>query len=324
MNLISQSSGVLLSVLYRFKEWKRNLQRQQLKSLPNVPESPTFLGIEPTNICNANCVFCAYQYQERPRNFMSFETFKSALDQYIELGGGRLCLTPVVGDALIDPNLVEKVAYASQFSEITQIYLYTNAILLSRKKFEELIDAGVQEVVISMTSFNESEYQKIYRNSAYPKILKNLYEIAESDRFSKSQVTISFRSNNWFPQFQTDYKCLQNLGYKFERANLFDTWSGRIQQKDLPEFMFLRPLPQKTRPCHILYGGPTILADGTITACGCRDVNGNSELVLGNIQEMTLEQSWIDGKMDKLRQRFMEGNFPDVCQDCRHYLPMGE
>ena len=28
---------------------------------------PSNLNIEPTNICNANCIFCAYQYPERSR-----------------------------------------------------------------------------------------------------------------------------------------------------------------------------------------------------------------------------------------------------------------
>lgn len=324
MNIISKAIHFLLLLLYRVKEWKRNSGISKIKDLPGAPKAPNFLGIEPTNICNANCVFCGYQYQERPRKFMAFDTFKLACDRYIEVGGARLCFTPVVGDALIDPELSKKIAYVSQFSQIRQIFLYTNAILLSREKFEELVDAGLREIIISMTSFNEKEYKRIYRNNAYPKILKNLYDIAASDRFPKSNITISFRSNNWFPQFQTDYKRLQSLGYRYERANLFDTWSNRIQQEDLPEFMFLRPIPKKTRPCHILYSGPTILADGTMTACGCRDLNGNSELVLGNIHEIPLDRPWVDGTMEKLRKRFMDGDLPDVCRDCRHYLPIGK
>ena len=35
--------------------------------LASLSAKPTHLGIEVANICNANCVFCAYQYVERPK-----------------------------------------------------------------------------------------------------------------------------------------------------------------------------------------------------------------------------------------------------------------
>ncbi len=101
----------------------------------------------------------------------------------------------------------------------------------------------------------------------------------------------------------------------------YDNWAGRIKQNDLPGFMFIRPKKKKHIPCHILYGGPIVFQDGKISACGCRDPEGNSELYLGNIETTSLRDSWFDGRMDELRQRFVSGNPPDICKDCRHYVP---
>ena len=37
---------------------------------------PFELHLELTNLCNANCIFCPYQFQERPTGFMSDEVFE--------------------------------------------------------------------------------------------------------------------------------------------------------------------------------------------------------------------------------------------------------
>ena len=38
---------------------------------------------------------------------MSFDVFKKAVDQFI-VGGNDIGLTPIIGDPLLDPNLMEK------------------------------------------------------------------------------------------------------------------------------------------------------------------------------------------------------------------------
>src|SRR4030042_5208084 len=66
-----------------------------------LESSPGSLAIEPINICNANCIFCAYQYQKRPKQRMADRVFEKAIRDYVELGGGDLYLAVVVGDPLL-------------------------------------------------------------------------------------------------------------------------------------------------------------------------------------------------------------------------------
>jgi MoaA/NifB/PqqE/SkfB family radical SAM enzyme len=289
------------------------------------PSRPVELSIEVTNICNANCTFCGYQYQQRPTTIMSFDLFKMAIDQYVKIGGGRLGLTPIVGDALVDRHLHEKIAYARRFPQITQIGITTNGILLNRKRFEEIVHAGITKIDISMTGFNREEYERIYRVRAYEKVMRNLNEIAQSSLFSKCDVSVGLRTDTVFPQLKAEYKRVKRLGYKFTRSFKFDSWSGRIKTEDLSGVMLIRPnrSSQKKRiPCSMLYSGPTVMADGRLTACGCRDLNVDSDLTLGNIRKTSIDSAWIDGTMKKLRQRFTDGNPPDICKDCRHYNPV--
>ena len=79
-----------------------------------VPTSYLVTGV--TNICNAKCTFCAYPKVVTNKTLqtgvMSFEVFKKAVDEWAALGGQSLDLTPVVGDPLVDPGILQKVDYA--------------------------------------------------------------------------------------------------------------------------------------------------------------------------------------------------------------------
>jgi len=326
-SLKSVLAAILSPILAKAIELRRTYRGRPLTDKELLLKGPKYsrhLSLEVTNICNANCTFCGYQYQERPMQVMPFETFKLAIDQFVAAKGTSLGLTPVVGDALVDKDLVRKVQYAHSFPQIKDIGLTTNGILLTRKRFEELADAGLNYMFISMTGFDREEYKRVYRVDSYMKVVKNLTEIAASDRRQKCFIELSLRTDSLFPSLKPDYRKFKAMGYSINRTALYDNWGGRIKNSDLSGFMFLRPsLPKKT-PCSVLYEGTTVLVNGKMTACGCRDLNGGSELDLGTLKEKTLDDAWNDGTLRKIRQRFIDGNPPDICKDCRMYNPITE
>ena len=75
-------------------------------------ESSSTLVKGVTNICNAKCSFCAYPKvvanKTLQTGIMPFDVFKKAVDEWAAVGGQSLDLTPVVGDPLVDPGLLEK------------------------------------------------------------------------------------------------------------------------------------------------------------------------------------------------------------------------
>ncbi len=316
-----------LSFLFRIKHFAEDWRGLSNSGFPiDTDDYPTGLGIEVTNLCNANCVFCAYQYRQRPTTSMSYEMFKSAMNQYVALGKDKtgIGLTPVVGDPLVDRDLVRKIEYARSISQIHNIHMTTNAILLTRELFDRLVDAGLNMMTISMSGFDSKEYERTYRNNQYANVVKNLRVIARSDRFKKCKIEIGLRTSSLFPWLKKEYCEFRSLGFKISRNWFFDNWSGKIKENDLHGMMFLRPERKSKRiPCTILYKGPHVLADGTITACGCRDLEGTSELRLGNLRENFMAQILSGGKLEGLRQRFLAGDLPDVCRDCKYYKSDG-
>src|SRR5579864_8387439 len=88
-------------------------------------EPSTGLVTGVTNICNAKCTFCAYPKVVANKTLqtgvMSFEVFKKAVDEWAAVGGQSLDLTPVVGDPLVDPGLLDKVEYAVNRARIKTV-----------------------------------------------------------------------------------------------------------------------------------------------------------------------------------------------------------
>jgi len=80
----------LYALAFNCNEHISNLFRRSDGNFPITTKYyPSGLGIEVTNICNANCIFCAYQYRERRAQTMDQKLFERIIDQYIEGGGGQ-------------------------------------------------------------------------------------------------------------------------------------------------------------------------------------------------------------------------------------------
>jgi radical SAM protein with 4Fe4S-binding SPASM domain len=121
------------------------------------------------------------------------------------------------------------------------------------------------------------------------------------------------------------FKEVVDLAKYVEANHYFDSWSGKISQSYLPKGMSIRPdyllnPMKKLVPCAMTWIGFAVLVEGSVTACSCRDVDGNSDLVVGNIKVDSLSNILKSDKVSRLRQEWgNRGWIPDICQDCSHY-----
>jgi hypothetical protein len=308
----------------RFFYLDRVSRKEFLSNLRRIESRPWNLHIELTNICNANCIFCAYSLQARIKMIMQKEIYSKALGDYSALGGGELRLETCLGDPLTDPDFVERIRQARTHPEITRITTLTNGINLDRIGIEKILCSGLDEIGISTGPWDEELYKLIYRSSNYIRMRNNVVGLLEKnlETGKRVQIKILFRSNLSMKKTLglADYKKIRHLPHKVEFNTDFDAWIGSIRQKDLIPGMHLRPLSSLERePCYWLYDGPIIFADGKVGLCGCRDFNADSELIIGDIRENSLLDLWRSEKTFRLRQRFWAGDFPDICRKCSAY-----
>jgi MoaA/NifB/PqqE/SkfB family radical SAM enzyme len=293
------------------------------QNLPN-------LTIETTNICNANCIFCGYQYQKRQKKAMTNDLFIKSILDFVNMGGGSLGIMPTVGDPLLDRLLIERIKYARSYSQINKIQMITNCINLHNVGVLQLLSSGVSTISISTTGFNEEMYKRIYRSLNYKIMKKNIIDLLRANHQLGKPVRIavglridkSFQEVINYPDFQE----VKELADEITPNYFYDSWDGRIQKKNLSGNMKIRPnimnFFRRNTPCAMLYGALGVLVDGTVTACPCRDLNGNSDLVLGNVKERNLQEMYLSPKLQQIREDWLSGlTIPDICRNCLHYSP---
>jgi MoaA/NifB/PqqE/SkfB family radical SAM enzyme len=282
--------------------------------------------LELTNICNADCVFCPYQFQQRAKTFMPDEVFYKAVHDFVSIGGGSVGLTPIVGEALVDPKFLERVRYLRSQPAIDRIFLTTNGILLDRVGISNVLASGVSTINISTASFNRDNYRKIYRSSAYDRMKKNVTSLVkENARLGfPINLSIGLRTDRPLDEVLKDPDMQPILEH---RPTIDFTWAytsagGRITRDILPAGMKLRKAPAKREPCASLFNGPIVLANGDVLACSCvAAMDAVPDLLIGNIAQQSLLDIYRSLRMRELRDQFRCGapSMNHTCANCEMY-----
>jgi|SRR3990170_2221961 len=282
---------------------------------------PTDFNIEPTNLCNANCIFCGYQFQTRPHSFMDSAFAYRIIDSAKSANVRRIGLTPIVGEPLVNRNLEEIIRYAKRVPNSLEVGLTTNGLLLTGVRYRSLIEAGISNIQISMTYPDEEEYFNIYRNDRLGVLMENIAGILDVYRRGECTIGIGVRT----PRYRWKhplFKRASAAGWIVVKNSFFDDWSGFVTEALKMHGFVPRPLRIKRLPCSMLFSGPHFLSDGRATACGCRDLDGGPDLSL-DTESLLIDAKteYVSGKVEKLRERFRSGDAPAICQFCRHYTP---
>lgn len=108
---------------------------------------PKHISIEPSSKCNLHCVMCTREtLEQKPLNEnMAFEDFKTIVDQFEDPDDVVLC---GIGEPLLNKHIVDMVQYISDKGWDANVI--NNATLMTEKRSNELIDAGLKRATFSI------------------------------------------------------------------------------------------------------------------------------------------------------------------------------
>ncbi|PZR94674.1 MAG: radical SAM protein [Candidatus Nephthysia bennettiae] len=133
---------------------------------------PKEVYIEPTNRCNELCLTCPRTFfQREPEADLDQERFLRLLDQFP--GVERIVLHGV-GEPLLARDLPAMVAEANRRG--ARVLFNTNALALHRRLAEQLVDAGLDELRVSMDAADRETYRAIRGVDGYAKAMRRTEE----------------------------------------------------------------------------------------------------------------------------------------------------
>jgi MoaA/NifB/PqqE/SkfB family radical SAM enzyme len=281
------------------------------------------LQIETTNLCNARCAFCAYPGMKRAKGVMDLSLFEKIVADYLEMGGGAVSLTPIMGDPLLDPHLLQRIRLLRQRPEITQIALTTNAIALGNYSDEEVgfLLESLAVLQVSIGGLDAETYRQMYGVDRFVQVREAMDRLLDLNEkaASPADIAFGFRTNDW--KFELRHK--RQLG-AFRRRGVHVThlWTygnyGGLVESDRERGVEVNRGPaRKSRKCALPCVHLAVCWDGAITACGCADAEGS--LSLGRADRDSLKEVWSGPRRAGLLETLEKGSPPKVCAACSAY-----
>jgi MoaA/NifB/PqqE/SkfB family radical SAM enzyme len=131
---------------------------------------PVCLYLETTNRCNLLCTTCPRTYAElEPPADMSWELFASIVDQLPNI---ERAVLHGVGEPMLVKNLPRMVRYLKDRG--TYVLFNTNGTVLNEKNGRALIEAGLDELRVSLDASTANSYRAIRGKDYFGRILKNV------------------------------------------------------------------------------------------------------------------------------------------------------
>jgi MoaA/NifB/PqqE/SkfB family radical SAM enzyme len=139
---------------------------------------PVCVYLEVTNRCNLLCTTCPRTYEElEPPADMSWELFSSIVDQMPNLVRAVL---HGVGEPMLVRSLPRMVRHLAERG--VYVLFNTNGTLLGERNGRALIEAGLDELRVSLDAANAKSFREIRGKDYFARILRNVRNFTELQR----------------------------------------------------------------------------------------------------------------------------------------------
>ncbi len=328
---------------YIFWVWIRQYPRL-IGMLNLLAPFPSFIEVEVTTRCNLKCIICERTYWDESNRDMSFEEFKSIIEQFPNLKW--IGLTGI-GESFVNKDFMKMLRYIK--SKQILIELYDTFYFIDDGKANEIIDMGIDQMIISLDAATKETYEKIRVGSDFDRVIKNIknfYRLKKEKHAHFPEVDFHYIINKYnlhevVPYIDLVRSITQgNVNIKFSRM-LHEFEQVKDLFVEIPEeiiqgteekakasnikLMWNLDVP-KNKPdmneC-IEWTMPFIFVTGHVISCCSGNESGNRELQkevsLGNIFEQSFKSIWNGEKYRTLRKSIREGNVPSPCMNCCLY-----
>lgn len=249
---------------------------------PLNPE-PIRVEIEPTNICNANCIFCPRWNVRKPKGFLNLKNFSQFLDRLNEYRNkmwiNRLSylkkypriIFAGMGEPTLHPRIVDIVKEGSRRGFDTE--LVTNGAKLTGKLASKLAKAGLYRLSLSLHSLNPDIYYYLMRlelTEMLPRIEEALKALDETNVDVEIWKICTSESYNDVKNAEDEKSFREFLSHFKKKIRMLGPTPAWNRGGQMPAYKNWANVHDNDKIwCELLYFTLNIAWDGTTTMCCC-------------------------------------------------------
>ncbi len=280
---------------------------------------PISVILELVNRCNLKCVMCHQEW----RNDSKLITISSEmLDKlFIDFKENNLpCLILSISEPLLFKDL-KNILKRAEDAKIMDIFIFTNGILLTPEKSQELLSTSITRLFISIDAATSETYNIV--RVPVSERLKNLNRLDDLENNVVNFVKMRNDQNKILPLVRTSFVGLkENSG---EIKQFISKWkeivdSVEIQRESSTDaYAKIKNSKEDVRPkletynCQEPWGQISIYSDGTVAPC-CNTIGRN--IPVGNVNNHTIKEIWNNDKMKEIRDGFKKNKPSKACRIC--------
>ena len=268
-------------------------------------EYPRLVAVETTNYCNAKCGFCPNNSLVRGRRHMSDALFQQIIESCREFP--LRSIEPFLnGEPLMDPKIMQRLAFIKNRLPETKIRLFTNGFALTPERIKELCEFNLDSLIVSVNTLDPQKYRRI-TGLEVDRILINLDRLTEPAWKNKVARKITFRMTR-LPETS---KREQNMFKDFcKRLKVHCNIKSVFNYKGDKHTM----LPVPPYPCEHIER-VDVLSNGVATLC-CMDHEG--EYPMGDARESTILSIFNSEASKRYRRYHRNGRRKSIepCNRC--------
>lgn len=285
------------------------------ESYQDLLRFPRYFEIETINACNARCPMCTIDQWDRQAPSMKDALFAKIAD---ELCANADTVKRVSlyrnGEPLLDKKLASRVA-CLKAGGIGQVAISTNVSLLTADRAKDLLEAGLDLVLLSIDSLNKEVFEKIRVRLVHEEVMENARRFIELRDRIRPQTQIWIRmirqeeNHDEWPVFEQYWRSLLAPHDRVNFHNLHN-WGGQLKN-----FKPVVDSYEPTLPCIALWSLMIIFANGDVPLC---NVNYDDKWLVGQLRDHSIADVWRSEAMNGYRRLHLAGDKAKIplCLEC--------
>jgi len=307
----------------------RITKRQPLEKI--IPLAvPLSIYIEPTNLCNFQCVMCPLSASDYRKivgysGHLDMDLYAKIVKDIKTMGKLKSLKLYCDGEPLLNKNIAKMVTMAKKYDIASRIEITSNGSLLNQEISRQLIKSGLDYLRLSIGSVSEKRKRKINQSRiSVMEIFKNIKNFRRlRDQLGKKKPFVYVKMIDTFgPENQVfknmyqriaDEVCIEEpMNWDGQKNFIGNLYSGKKIKKTLLSH------PKKIKKiCPFPFYSLVIKCDGSMVAC-C--VDWSKQTKIGNIKNESLSSIWNGRLLRNFRKMHLKGRRKDIksCRNCTY------
>ncbi len=292
--------------------------------------TPYKINIDVANACNFKCNFCFHGMNDNELKnsdfnpgVMDYELFKIITQQIKEFPEKIKCIgLSGIGEPLLNKRLPDMIQLTKEYDVADKVVVTTNGSLLTQKFTDSLVNAGLDEVIISIEALNNKKYYDITMAKVdfeeLVESIRYLYENKGECKVFVKIVNIAFDDLNDEKRFHDIFDSVADMAYVEKIIPQFKPVNYDVLNLDYERTLYDKEL-LPIEVCSMVFYAMQIATSGNVCPC-CVDYN--ETVVFGNVKTNHLYDIWNSKQFNEFRKVHLNNkrNNIELCNNCDYLI----